>query len=157
MHVRAVEPTDRDRVDTFLCDHNAALVSRLDQLVDARRQPAFLAEDDGELAGVATYVVGDTDCEVLTLHAVRPWRGVGTALLREVEQMAAEHGCTRLWLITTNDNVDALRFYQRRGFRFAKVHPGAVDASRLRLKPGIPEVGEYGIPIRDEIELEKAI
>ena len=157
MHVRAAEPADRDRVDRFLGDHNAAIVARLDQLVDARRLPAFLAEDDGEIAGVATYIVGDTDCEVLTLHATQPWQGAGTALLREVEQFAAEHGCTRLWLITTNDNVDALRFYQRRGFRFAKVHPGAVDASRLTLKPGIPEVGEYGIPIRDEIELEKAI
>jgi ribosomal protein S18 acetylase RimI-like enzyme len=157
MHVRAVEPADRERVDRFLGDHNAALAARLDQLVDARRQPAFLAEHDGELAGVVTYIVGDTDCEVLTLHAVRPWQGVGTALLREVQQIAAEHGCTRLWLITTNDNVDALRFYQRRGFRLAKVHPGAVDASRRRHKPGIPETGEYGIPIRDEIELEKAI
>ena len=157
MHVRAAEPADRDRVDTFLGDHNAALVARLDQLVDARRLPAFVAEDDGEIAGVATYIVGDSDCEVLTLHATEPWQGAGTALLREVEQFAAEHGCTRLWLITTNDNVDALRFYQRRGFRFAKVHPGAVDATRLKLKPGIPEVGEYGIPIRDEIELEKAI
>ena len=157
MHVRAVEPADRRRVDTFLGDHKAALVARLDQLVDARRLPAFLVEDEGELAGVATYIVGDTDCEVPTLHATQPWHGVGTALLREVEQFAAEHGCTRLWLITTNDNVDALRFYQRRGFRLARVHPGAVDASRLKLKPGIPEIGEYGIPIRDEIELEKAI
>jgi GNAT superfamily N-acetyltransferase len=157
MHVRAAEPADRSRVDTFLGDHNAALVARLEQLVDARRYPAFLAENDGEIAGVATYIVGDTDCEVLTLHATQPWQGVGTALLREVEQIAAEHGCTRLWLITTNDNVDALRFYQRRGFRLAKVHPGAVDASRLKLKPGIPEIGEYGIPLRDEIELEKTI
>jgi GNAT superfamily N-acetyltransferase len=157
MHVRAAAASDRDRVDRFLGDHSAALVARLDQLVDARRLPAFLAEDDGEIAGVATYIVGDTDCEVLTLHATQPWQGAGTALLREVEQVAAEHGCTRLWLITTNDNVDALRFYQRRGFRFAKVHPGAVDASRLKLKPGIPEVGEYGIPIRDEIVLEKKI
>jgi GNAT superfamily N-acetyltransferase len=157
MHVRAVESADRDRVDTFLGDHNAALVARLDQLVDARRLPAFLAEDDGEIAGVATYIVGDTDCEVLTLHVTRSWQSAGTTLLREVEQFAAEHGCTRLWVITTNDNVDALRFYQRRGFRLARVHPGAVDASRLKLKPGIPEIGEYGIPIRDEIELEKPI
>jgi ribosomal protein S18 acetylase RimI-like enzyme len=157
MHVRAVEAADRDRVDTFLGDHNAALVARLDQLVDARRQPAFIAEDDGELAGVVTYIVADADCEILTLHAVRPWQGIGTMLLREVERLTAEQGCTRLWLITTNDNVDALRFYQRRGFRIAGLHPGAVDANRLRIKPGIPEIGEYGIPIRDEIELEKPI
>jgi Acetyltransferase (GNAT) family len=68
---------------------------------------------------------------------------------------AARHGCARLWLVTTNDNVDALRFYQRHGFRLAAVHRGAVDDSRGRLKPEIPVVGAYGMPLRDEIELEK--
>ncbi len=157
IHVRGVDAADRERVDTFLGDHNAALVARLDQLVDARRQPALLAEADGELTGVVTYMVADGDCEILTLYAARSWQGTGTMLLREVEKLAAEQGCTRLRVITTNDNVDALRFYQRRGFHLARLHPGAVDASRLRIKPGIPETGEYGIPIRDEIELEKPI
>jgi hypothetical protein len=55
---------------------------------------------------------------------------------------------------TTNDNVDALRFYQRRGFRLAALRTRAVDELRRRLKPTIPAVGEHGIPIRDEIELE---
>ena len=64
-------------------------------------------------------------------------------------------GCTRLWVITTNDNVDALRFYQRRGFCLVRVHGGAVDRSRASLKPEIPPVGAYGIPLRDEIELER--
>jgi hypothetical protein len=61
-------------------------------------------------------------------------------------------GCRKIWTITTNDNLDAMRFYQRRGFRIAAVRPGAVAAAR-RLKPTIPELGEHGIPIRDEIEL----
>ncbi len=72
-----------------------------------------------------------------------------------MERLAARHGCARLWLITTNDNVDALRFYQRRGFELAALHRRAVDESRSRLKPEIPVAGAYGIPIRDEIELEK--
>jgi ribosomal protein S18 acetylase RimI-like enzyme len=80
---------------------------------------------------------------------------VGSGLLRLAEQVASERGCRRLWLITTNDNVDALRFYQRRGFRLAALHRGAVDDSRARLKPEIPTVGDHGIPLRDELELDK--
>ncbi|WP_215909533.1 hypothetical protein [Streptacidiphilus fuscans] len=57
------------------------------------------------------------------------------------------------WLVTTNDNLDALRFYQRRGLRIVGVAPGAVDAAR-RFKPSIPVTGEYGIPLRDELTLE---
>jgi hypothetical protein len=37
----------------------------------------------------------------------------------------------------------------------AAVHRGAVDDSRSKLKPEIPVVGAYEIPLRDEIELEK--
>jgi ribosomal protein S18 acetylase RimI-like enzyme len=89
------------------------------------------------------------------LHASQQWHGVGTALIEAVQRLAASRGCARLWLITTNDNLDALRFYQRRGFQLVAVHRGAVDDSRRRLKPEITVTGAYGIPLRDEIELEK--
>ena len=56
-------------------------------------------------------------------------------------------------MVTTNDNLDALRFYQRRGFRLDRLRPGAVDVSRDTLKPEIPRTGEHGIPLRDEVEL----
>jgi hypothetical protein len=71
-----------------------------------------------------------------------------------VREIAVAAGCTRLWLVTTNDNVDALRFYQRRGLRLARLRPGAVDRSREELKPEISTSGAYGIPLRDELELE---
>jgi ribosomal protein S18 acetylase RimI-like enzyme len=82
--------------------------------------------------------------------------GIGTALIDAVRDVAERAGCTRLWLVTTNDNLDALRFYQRRGFVLAALHRDAIEAART-LKPGIPAVGEYGIPIRDEIEMEMAL
>jgi GNAT superfamily N-acetyltransferase len=159
MNLRAGQAADGPAVGAFLADHGAASVARRNQLLDPLDHPALLAEDeqDGRLLGVLTYVVDRDQCEVLTLHAVQQWRGVGTALLQLVEQLAAAQGCRRLWLITTNDNVDALRFYQRRGFRLAALHRGAVDDCRARLKPEIPTVGDYGIPLRDELELDKQL
>ena len=158
MKVRPREAADRAAARTFLAGHLSARVARLGQLRDPLEYPALLAEaDDGQLLGMLTYVPerGWEQCEVLTLHAAEQWHGAGTALIEAMEQLAAQHGCARLWVITTNDNVDALRFYQRRGFCLAAVHRGAVDDSRRRLKPEIPVVGAYGIPLRDEIELEK--
>jgi GNAT superfamily N-acetyltransferase len=157
LRVRSVEPADRPRVDAVLHDWNADVVARRGELVDARRHPALLANEGGRLAGVLTYVISASDCEVLTLHAAESWRGAGTALLLEVERIARASGCRRVGLITTKDNVDGLRFYQRRGFRLAAVYPGAVDESRARLKPGIPETGAHGIPLRDELELELSL
>jgi GNAT superfamily N-acetyltransferase len=80
-------------------------------------------------------------------------QGVGTLLVESVQEAARAAGCRRFFLITTNDNLNALRFYQRRGFRLAALRPGAVDASR-QIKPSIPLTGEYGIAIHDELELE---
>jgi len=156
MKVRPREPADRSAAMAFLARHNHARVARLGKLLEPLDYPALLAEADGEILGMLTYVPdpGWEQCEVLTLHATAQWHGVGTTLIEAVEQLATAHGCARLWLITTNDNVDALRFYQRRGFQLAAVHRRAVDDSR-RLKPEIPVAGAYGIPMRDEIELEK--
>ena len=77
----------------------------------------------------------------------------GAALIGAVKAMVRERGCKRVWLITTNDNTPALRFYQKQGFQLAALHRNAVVESR-RLKPEIPEIGMDGIPIRDEIELD---
>jgi hypothetical protein len=57
MLVREGAAADRSAVDAFLTEHGAAQVARLGELVDAREHPALVAEDDGRLAGVLTYVV----------------------------------------------------------------------------------------------------
>jgi GNAT superfamily N-acetyltransferase len=138
-----------------LQQRGSAVVARRGELVDALVRPAVVATDAGGLEGVLTYdVVGDS-CEILTLHAARQWAGLGSAMVIEVARLAAAAGCRRCWVVTTNDNVDALRFYQRRGFRLTAVRCGAVDEARRTLKPQIPVIGNYGIPIRDEIELAR--
>jgi ribosomal protein S18 acetylase RimI-like enzyme len=118
--------------------------------------PALVAEADGERAGLATYEVTDRDCELVSLDALTIGAGIGSALVEAVANVASAAGCTRLRVITTNDNLPALRLYQRHGFVLAAVHPGAVDLARRR-KPQIPTTGHAGIPIRDELELVRAL
>jgi GNAT superfamily N-acetyltransferase len=154
MEVRPRGEQDAAQLRAFLEANNAARVARRGELVDATVQPALLAWSGPELVGVATYVVRGPACELLTLHATRRFEGTGTSLVDAVCEHARQAGCTVLWVVTTNDNVDALRFYQRRGFRLARVRPGAVDESRRMLKPQIPTSGAHGIPLRDEVELE---
>ncbi len=116
--------------------------------------PGFVAVLEGERVGLVTYQIESSSCEVVSLASTRPGSGIGTALLAQVEEIARREGCARVWLITTNDNLDALRFYQKRGFVLIAVHRGAVERARRLIKPEIPLIGSDGIPIRDEIELE---
>ena len=87
---------------------------------------------------MATYVVDGDACELLTLHAEKRFSGIGTVLVDGVHARALDAGCRLLWVVTTNDNVDALRFYQRRGFRLARLRAGAVDESRATVEAGDP-------------------
>jgi GNAT superfamily N-acetyltransferase len=157
MRVHSSSAEDEQAVAAFLDAHGAARIARLGELVDALAHPHLIAREDDSVTGVLTYVIRGGECEILTLHAEHRLQGTGTALIEAVKTVAQRAGCTRLWLMTTNDNVDALRFYQRRGFRLVKLHADAVDHSRTRLKPEIPRTGNYGIALRDELELEAKV
>ncbi|MFI7638213.1 GNAT family N-acetyltransferase [Nonomuraea sp. NPDC049400] len=153
--VRAIEPQDLARVTRVLTESwGGATVVALGrgELIDAATQPGFIAEIDGELAGIITYAQRGDSVEIITIDAVIPGKGVGVALLDAVRAAATECGAARLWLVTTNDNTHALRFYQRYGFDLVALHRHGVDRAR-QLKPGIPAESD-GIPIRHELELE---
>jgi GNAT superfamily N-acetyltransferase len=115
--------------------------------------PGFVAEVDGEPVGLLTYQVEGPDWEIVTIDSLEPGAGTGSDLIYALRQEAKRAGARRLWLITTNDNLNALRFYQKRGFALVAVHRNALERSR-QLKPNIPLVGQDGIPLRDELELE---
>ena len=118
--------------------------------------PALVAEADGERAGLLTYAIDDAACELVTLDALTVGGGIGSALVEALADTARAAGCVRLHLITTNDNLPALRLYQRHGFVLAAVRRDAVEQTRRR-KPQIPATGHAGIPIRDELILERAL
>lgn len=149
---------DREALDEF---HRSAwggpIVVAHDEAIDLRTLPALVAVGpDGALAGALCWRVADDTLEIVSLAAVTSGHGVGTALLDAVIAEARAAGSRRVWLVTTNDNLRALRFYQRRGLRIVGVDPGAVDRARL-MKPSIPTVGDHGIPIHDELRLELTI
>jgi GNAT superfamily N-acetyltransferase len=152
--VRALEEQDRQWAAPRLAEAWAAPIvisrGRVHRPADL---PGFVALRGEERVGLVTYATHGGQCEVVTLNSWLEGVGVGTALLDAVRRAAAEAGCRRVWLITTNDNLRALGFYQKRGFRLVAVYAGAVDEARER-KPQIPVIGAHGIPLRDEIELE---
>jgi ribosomal protein S18 acetylase RimI-like enzyme len=101
---------------------------------------------------LALYQIAGPRAELVLLHALTPGRGLGNALVEALARLLMSEGVRELWLTATNDNLDALRFHQRRGFRLVAVRAGAMEEAR-RLKPSIPLVGEFGIGIRDHLRL----
>jgi GNAT superfamily N-acetyltransferase len=148
--IRPAAPSDAVWINRFLSDRwGATTIVAHGEVIEAARLPALIA---GDRQGLATYRRLDRDAELVTLDADPTGVGTGTALIEALVARLRADGCERLWLTTTNDKLSALRFYLRRDFRLIQVRLGAVDDAR-RLKPSIPTIGEYGIPLRDQLDL----
>jgi ribosomal protein S18 acetylase RimI-like enzyme len=156
VEIRALTIDDRNWVAMRLEQNwgSTRVVSR-GCLYYAHTLPGCVAMHEDEIAGLLTYNIDGDAIEIVTLNSFKPGLGIGTSLLEAVRKAALENNppFRRLWLITTNDNLPALRFYQKRGFEIVTFHRNAVADAR-KLKPEIPLFGLEGIPIRDEIELE---
>ena len=107
----------------------------------------------GDWRGLLTYILRGNECEIISFDSIEEGKGIGTALINEVIHEARQRKCARLSVTTTNANLQAFGFYQRRGFKLTSIHPGVVEEAR-KIKPSIPLIGENNIPLRDEIELE---
>ena len=157
MIISTIDAKNRAAVCAFLTAHWFSTVMAVrGALIDLSQADGLIAREAGEIVGLVTWRDLDGAREILSLDSVRENRGVGTALLHRAEELARAQGRRRMLLITTNDNLRALGFYQRRGYALKALYPNAVAAAR-QLKPEIPLRSADGIPIRDEIELEKQL
>ncbi|MGD0172840.1 MAG: GNAT family N-acetyltransferase [Anaerolineales bacterium] len=154
--IRAVLPEDTEWIRRLMRERWAAeFVVVHGDVFHPHALPGFVAAAGERKGGLITYHIAGKLCEIVTLDSLIPAHGIGTALLAAVKTDAVRLGCCALHLTTTNDNLHALRFYQKRGFAFAAVRPNAVDSTR-KVKP-VPLLGENQIPIRDEIDMELLI
>ncbi|AVA23541.1 GCN5-related N-acetyltransferase protein [Rhizobium sp. NXC24] len=150
MMTREAGPQDKDWIVKLLTERwGGTKVAAHGEIFDLLDLPALVVDPE---RGLATYRIQGNEAELMSLDAVHSGQGVGTALIEALADQLRQQSVSALWVMTTNDNLDALRFYQRRGFELRRVRPGAVDEAR-RLKPSIPGIADNGIPIRDELDL----
>ena len=152
--VRATQASDRKWVEAFIKSHwGSEIVVAKGRIIRPAELDGFAALKGRVPIGLLTFRIEGPYCEIVTIDSTAQGMGIGTMLIDAVKDEAKVKGCTKLWLITTNDNLNALGFYQRRGFRLVALYPNALEASR-KLKPQISLKATNGIPIRDELELE---
>jgi GNAT superfamily N-acetyltransferase len=152
--IRRLTRDDLPRLRQFWVDHWGSEIMIMHGLVVRYDQVEGFVF--GDWTGLLTFMIRGDQCEVTSLDSLREGRGIGTLLIDEVILEARKRNCRRLFLITTNDNLNALGFYQRRGFEISAIYRSAVNETR-KSKPSIPLIGANNIPLRDEIELELLI
>lgn len=154
MVLQKIDQRNRKRINDFIIRHWVTLqmvVHR--ERIDLGKAEGWYACEDDEIIGLVTYRIIGKEMEILSLDSLRENNGTGTALLHQALSDARAFGLLRIRLITTNDNLRALRYYQKRGFDIIRFYHNALDDAR-KLKPEIPLIGMDEIPLRHEIELE---
>lgn len=154
MIIRQINENDRSIINEYITHHFSSqrLVSR-GVVHDSNILPGIIACSEDDPLGFILYHVDGEECQIIAAVSIVQEEGFGRTLMREMQGITRSAGCKRLWLITTNNNIAAQKFYQSLGFKLVKTHVDAITNSRF-LKPEIPEKDSEGVPIKDELEYE---
>ena len=157
MDIRWIDPASRERINALIVRQWYTMQMVVHgESIDLGSADGYYACEGDEIVGLITYRTAGNEMEILSLDSFQEGRGIGTGLLETVVAEARETGIRRIMLVTTNDNLVALRFYQKRGFDMCRFCRNALDQAR-KIKPEIPLTGMDGIPLKHEIELEMVL
>ena len=154
MEIINISPENRKRINDFIRSQwfSTDMVVR-GEVFDMTILDGFVAVESEKIIGLVTYEIISNECEIMSLDSLKEEQGIGTALVNRVIEVATKEKCIKIKLITTNDNINAIRFYQKRGFDMVHIYHNALEIAR-KIKPSIPMIGEFNIPIKHEIEFE---
>lgn len=157
MECKRINSQNRNLINTFIKQHwyTTTMIIRGKE-IDMTKTEGFYFGEGENIIGLITYIVYDNILEITSLDSLQENQGIGSKLVETVIHEAKERKCQKIVLITTNDNINAIKFYQKRGFDMVHLFHNALDISR-KLKPEIPLIGENSIPLRHEIEFELSI
>lgn len=153
MEIKEINIYNRNIINTIMINNwGATEIILRNKIIDGTKSKGFIAEDNNKMVGFLLYDINDDICEIIALYSFIEKKGIGTFLLNKIKEIATLKKCERIVVITTNDNLIALKFYQKRGFFLSKLYCNVFDNIR-KIKPNLPKLGENNIPLNDEIEL----
>ncbi len=103
---------------------------------------ALRSMKNGEVAEISGLAIAESERR----------KGNASLLVKHAEELARTMKADRVTVRTSNDNIPALALYQKLGFRIAKVKLGVLVEHH-----GTEISGWEGIPVRDEVILEKSL
>lgn len=157
IHYTTTSSIPRQQLETFFKQNWGDTVMAIKgQLIPLLEQDGFVAYLHNQMVGLISYQISAKSCDIISLDSLIENQGIGSQLLTLVEKMALSQHLTEIRLVTTNDNLKALAFYQKRGYYLDQLYPNAATQAR-QLKPSIPLIAANGILIRDELELRKEL
>ena len=154
MKIRFIQPNEKQEIKAlFVREWNSnMMVSRGHQHL-VENLECVIATTEDKISGVLTFNIQNNQAEIVSLESFEEGKGIGIKLLDFALNHFKMLDLERIWLITSNDNCNAMRFYQKRDWIMVNIHLNAIEEAR-KMKPEIPLIGYDNIPILHEIEFE---
>jgi len=150
-----IEPVDREYIRRHWEETWGLPVVSIDRTYEPEDVQGLVWRDEwGDAQGLITWHIEGEHAEIVTVDAYQQGRHIGGRLLDGAEAELRRRGVHHATIVTTNDNLRAIAFYVRRGYRMVRI--ALDDMERVRkIKPSVPRLGLNNVPLRDMIELEK--
>lgn len=157
MSIKEITVENREKIVSFLKEHWGSTEMVISTgIYQFDTLDGFIFEENNQIIGLVTYVIKNNEIEIISLDSLQEGKGIGSSLMKKVEYIAKQTKLQVVSLVTTNDNLNALKFYQKRNYRITSIIPNGVNKAR-NLKPSIPLIGHDGIPLNDELILKKIL
>lgn len=116
--------------------------------------PAYAAKVIDQMIGFISFADLDEAAIIVALGIQPKYQGfgIGKSLIKKVETEAKRLQKKKLLVSTSNDDLPALAFYQSLGFQIYEVKPNVIAEKHGGILKGIG-----GLPIRDEMRMQKAL
>jgi GNAT superfamily N-acetyltransferase len=151
-----MEPATPEEIDRLLRENWGLPVVCIDRLYEPADLEGLVWRDDSGIQGLVTWAVKEDRAEIVTMDAFRQGTHIGGRLLDAAESELRQRGVRTVAVVTTSDNLRAQALYLRRGYRLIRLDLDGMERVRA-LKPGVPETGHEGLPLRDMWELRKEL
>jgi ribosomal protein S18 acetylase RimI-like enzyme len=121
--------------------------------------PAFVAKARSGVLGFVSFVEKG-DAVIIVAVGVLPQyqgSGLGTGLIRKVENEAKRLGKRRMLVATSNDDLPALAFYQALGFQVFEVKPNFIAEKHGTVLRGIGTASKRRVEVAENTRLTSVI
>ena len=116
--------------------------------------PAYVAKVQEGVIGFISFSPTSDAIMVVALGVLPRYQcyGIGSKLIKKVEDEAKRLGKGKVLVSTSNDDLPALGFYQSHGFQIYQVTPNVIAEKHEKILVGIG-----GLPVKDELRLQKML
>jgi ribosomal protein S18 acetylase RimI-like enzyme len=134
-NITEIKNGEHSLIAPFITEHwGSSMIVSKGKIFNSAELKGFICKENNNIVGLITYRIENNECEIVSLNSTVENRGLGTSLINKMINHSRKNNYQRIWVMTTNDNTKAIRFYQKRGFEWVGYYKDSIQKSKKSIK-----------------------